>query len=406
VIILEFVVVSLIEFSGSESLTPSAPPRYSDLIVEGRERLHSGRIVIGVLKGEGIGPDVVHCALDVLSAIHSLALEARGSVLVEGGAIGNRAFDCCGEALSAEVRQFCEDMFARHGAILCGPGGGRFVYELRRAFDLFCKLAPIRPQPELYNVCPLKPEFLRDVDILVIRENLEGVYQGRWTTRSCRQRGRIEEHTFHYSEQEVQSILAAACRIARRRSGRVAVVIKDGGVPGISGLWRECAGVIGPDHQIECSFIDVDLAAYKLIRHPQELDVLVTPNLFGDILVDLGGVLAGSRGLTYSGNFAADGSAVYQTNHGAAFDLAGTDRANPIGQIYALEMLLRESFGLTYEAGLIGAAVAEVLRHGWRTFDIMEPGCRLVGTRRMGSLIAEAVYKLGSRTRGGESAVA
>ena len=142
------------------------------------------------------------------------------------------------------------------------------------------------------------------------------------------------------------------------------------------------------------------------MRHPRELDVVVTSNLFGDILVDLGGVLMGARGLTYSGNFTADGSAVYQTNHGAAYDLAGKDRANPIGQIYSLAMLLRESFGLAHAAGLIEAGVAQVLRQGWRTFDVMEPGCRLVGTRLMGKLIAEAVHELANSSRGQESAVA
>jgi 3-isopropylmalate dehydrogenase len=255
----------------------------------------------------------------------------------------------------------------------------------------------------LLGATPLKPEHALGTDLLIVRENLGGVYQGRWSARSCHLQGRIEQHTFEYAETQVRAILAVACRIAARRSGRLAVVIKEAGVPGISSLWQQCAKEQCDRHQVACTFLDVDLAGYKLIRHPRELDVLVTPNLFGDILVDLGAILVGSRGLSFSGNFSADGCAVFQTNHGAAYDLVGKDAANPIGQILSLAMLLAESFGLSHEAGLIEAGVAEVLHQGYRTFDIMQHGCRLVGTRAITGLIAEAVDRLGAGSCGQET---
>jgi 3-isopropylmalate dehydrogenase len=145
------------------------------------------------------------------------------------------------------------------------------------------------------------------------------------------------------------------------------------------------------------TFANVDLAAYRLLQHPRELDVVVAPNLFGDVLADLGGVLLGSRGLSFSGNFAAGGASVYQTNHGAAHDLAGKDRANPVGQVLSLAMLLRESFGLAAEAALVERAVAEVYRLGFRTDDVAEAGCRAIGTREMAERIAAAVLDLAAQ---------
>ena len=167
---------------------------------------------------------------------------------------------------------------------------------------------------------------------------------------------------------------------------------KDGGVPAISEIWRDCAVAAARAAGVECSFANVDLAAYLLIQHAHNLDVIVAPNLFGDVLADLGAVLLGSRGVSYSGNFSSRGAAVYQTNHGAALDLAGTDRANPMGQIFSLAMLLHESFGLTREAALIENAVSQVWREGWRTQDIAAPRHRVVGCEKMGDLVADAAH--------------
>jgi 3-isopropylmalate dehydrogenase len=158
-------------------------------------------------------------------------------------------------------------------------------------------------------------------------------------------------------------------------------------------LWRACAEQIAAEEGVECLFLDIDHAAYHLLQHARDLDLLVAPNLFGDILCDLGGVLMGSRGLTYSANFTPAGAGVYQTNHGAAYDLAGTDRANPAGQILSLAMLLHESCGLSREAGLIERALADVWKRGFRTADLDLPGARVIGTREMAERVADAVVE-------------
>ena len=159
------------------------------------------------------------------------------------------------------------------------------------------------------------------------------------------------------------------------------------GVPGISALWRDLGREAAAAAQIEVGFVDIDLAAYRLVQDPLSFDVIAAPNLFGDVLADLGAVLLSSRGLSFSGNFSED--------HGSALDLAGQGRANPVGQIASLAMMLRVSFGLEREAGWIDAGVEEVLRHGFRTFDIAEQGTTVVGTAEMGERIASAVRRLG-----------
>jgi 3-isopropylmalate dehydrogenase len=205
------------------------------------------------------------------------------------------------------------------------------------------------------------------------------------------------DNSFRYTEHEVCRLLKVAAGIATRRRGEMVVVIKDGGLGALSDLWRMCTAQVAAEAGVRYSFINVDHAAYCLIHEARSLDVVVAPNLFGDVLADLGGVLLGSRGLTYSGNFSSDGAAVYQTNHGAAHALAGRNEANPVGQIMSLAMLLRESLGLAEEAALIEAAVAAVWRRGWRTAELAEPGCRVAGTQDMGCLVAESVLRLSER---------
>jgi 3-isopropylmalate dehydrogenase len=367
---------------------------WSDAIGENTARRspQTGGRVIGVLPGEGIGPDVVACALRVLSAV-----ESEGGQLCQvrfGGAIGRDAERRCGAALSGEVIEFCAEVFAEDGAILAGAGGGRFVYDLRKHFDLFCKFSPLKVSDELVDAGRMKPEFVRGVDLLVVRENSSGIYQGQWSESTSSETGRLARHSFSYSEPEVRRILEVGARVARMRRREMAVVYKDSGIPTISALWRDTAAAVASAAGVRSTMLDVDHAAFRLLQHAHELDVIVAPNLFGDVLSDLGAVLLGCRGLTYSGNFAADGAAVYQTNHGAAYDLSGTDQANPAGQILALAMLLRESFGFVREAHLIESALAAVWHDGWRTAGLMEKGCRLAGTRQMGELCAEAVLRL------------
>jgi 3-isopropylmalate dehydrogenase len=346
----------------------------------------TGPVRIGVLPGEGVGPEVVRAALGVLSAVASEC----------GFEIALREAPPAGDdpsaprGLTEPEARFCRDTFAAGGAVLAGAHGGRWVYEVRRRLDLFCKISPIRPASALGEIdAPISPRRLVGVDLLVVREQSGGLYQGRWGESATRN-GRVAEHSFSYEEGEVCRIVTVATALARSRSGRLGLVVKDGGVPSISRLWRDCAEeLVGDDLDLEV--LDVDYAVYRMLRDPGELDVLVAPNHFGDLLSDAGGALLGSRGNTYGGNFDAARAAIYQTNHGAAHDLAGHDRANPVGQILAAAMMLRESFGLEMESALIERAITGVWRDGWRTEDVAEPGCRVVGTREMGERIAERI---------------
>ena len=364
------------------------PARWSDVFRPG-PRPRPAQCAVGVLAGEGIGPEVVAAALDVLAAVQ----DGCGTQfdLDRGGAIGREAELLSGCALTAEVSRFCEDIFAREGAILAGPGGGRFVYELRRRFDLYCKLSPIRPSSALHGVARVKPECVQDLDLLLVRENTGGEYLGESRILSESGEGRVAEHSFRYSEVQVRRLLEAAAALAARRRGLLAVAVKEHGLPAVSGLWREVGEEVASRAGVAFRAVDIDLAAYRLVQDPRSFDVLAASNLFGDILADLAAVLLGSRGVSFSGNFSAAGAAVYQTNHGAAYELAGSNRANPIGQIFSLAMMLRESFGMTEAALAIEQAVDDVLRHGFRTFDVAEAGTTLVGTREMGIHVASAV---------------
>jgi 3-isopropylmalate dehydrogenase len=348
--------------------------------------------VIGVLEGTGIGPSVIGCALDVLESVGQ-SLDITFDIR-RGGLIGEAAAAAYGTWLPDETAAFCADVLQAGGAILSGPGGGRYVYDLRRRLDLFCKLVPIRPAPELVRAGRLPVEHVRDVDILIVRDNGEGVYQGEWGDRATTA-GRVATHSFSYSDAHVHRLVDVAARAAAARRGGLLVVVKDGGVPTITALWRDVATACAARHGLTARFMNVDAIAYELIQHPRRFDVIVTPNLFGDILADLGGVLVGSRGVTFSGNFDPRGRGVFQTNHGCAHDLAGTDTANPAGQLLSLAMLLREAFDLDVAATLVEEALADAWRDGWRTADVAEPGRPAVGTRAMTDRVTERI--LGAR---------
>jgi 3-isopropylmalate dehydrogenase len=183
--------------------------------------------------------------------------------------------------------------------------------------------------------------------------------------------------------------------LAQQRRGELAIVWKEAGIPAISTLWRQCAEIVAAQHPVRFTLVDCDLITYRLIQNAAEFDVIAAPNLFGDVLADLGAVLLGSRGLSYSGNFNELGHAVYQTNHGAAYDLAGTDRANPVGQILSIAMMLRETFLQWQMAAAIEQAVRQVWRQGYRTEDVATGGAQIIGTREMAERIArQAVAEL------------
>jgi 3-isopropylmalate dehydrogenase len=349
-----------------------------------------GSALIGVLEGTGIGPEVIRATLQVLESVGQ-ALDLKFAVR-HGGLIGEAAIAEHGKWLPEDTMDFCADVFQLGGAILSGPGGGRYVYDLRRRFDLFCKFVPVRPCPELARAGKIAPQFLKGVDLLIVRDNTGGVYQGSWGDRAT-DKGRVARHSFNYSEGEVSRLVHVAAGAAAARRGSLHVIVKDGGVPSVTALWREVGSAVAKRHGVEAKFMNVDLAAYELIQSPARFDVVVAPNLFGDVLADVCGVLVSSRGVTFSGNFDPRGHGVYQTNHGCAHDLAGTDTANPAGQILSLAMLLRESFGLEAAARLIENALAEIWRAGWRTADLAEPGCKIIGTKAMAGKVAEQILR-------------
>jgi 3-isopropylmalate dehydrogenase len=347
--------------------------------------------LIGVIEGSGIGPEVVLGALRVLSAVEEvtgLKFELR-----HGGLIGEEAQKHFGSALPESTARFFADIFADGGAMLNGPGGGTFVYDLRKRFDLFCKFVPVRPWPQLSRHSRFLADNSRPMDMLIVRDNIGGVYQGHGTLRETAS-GKIAEHCFSYTTEQVERLTRVAARAALARSGKMHVVVKDGGLPAVTALWRETSVAEANRHGVETVFINVDLAAYEFVRNPAQFDVVLTPNLFGDILVDITGALLGSRGVTFSGNYDGAGRGVYQTNHGCAHDLAGADVANPAGQILSLAMMLRESFGLAEAAALIENALAATWQDGWRTADVAESDCRVVGTRALSEQVAEHVLRL------------
>lgn len=339
-------------------------------------------VVIGVLPGEGVGPALTHAALRVLAA--AAAAHDLDTRIVPGPAV-DRA------GLSRAVTGFLTDVFADGGAVLAGAVSGRFVYDLRRDFDLFCKLVPVRPWAALADGSPFRPGHLRDVDLVIVRENAAGLYQGRGHREDTDGDPRVE-HTFGYATSDVVRIVEVAARLAAGRDGRLAVVVKDSGLPEMSALWREGAAAACAPVGVTPVFVDVDLCSYQLLQDPSALDVLVAPNLFGDVLADLSALLLGGRGISYSGNYAPSGAAVYQTNHGAAFDLVDADAANPVGQISSLAMLLHESAGRPDVAATILAAVDAVWREGWRTPDLASaPGHRSIGTTEFTDRVVAAV---------------
>jgi len=341
--------------------------------------------LLGVLRGEGVGPEVVDAALKVLKGLQGpFGLEVE---IEFGEPIGAEAHAPGGNDLLPRVEEFCRGIFKRKGSVLAGAGGGRFVYDLRDRFQLFYKLNPILSYPELRGVRRLKGEFSDDVDVLVVRENLGGLYQGKSRETKGKLGAAEVEHTFSSTERQVAAVLEVARSFAESRSGRLAVVIKDSGLPELSALWKRMAKAVAGGNGIECEILNVDYAVFRLVEQADTFDVIVAPNCFGDILSDLAGVFGGSRGLTFGASYSKEGHAVYQTNHGAAHDIAGLGRANPAGQIFSTAMWLDESLGKKKEAVSIVESVREAWRQGWRTEDVAEPGCKISSTGEFAEIV-------------------
>jgi 3-isopropylmalate dehydrogenase len=368
---------------------------WRDTVVAGEHDARSKQPLIGVIPGEGVGPEVTAVALEVLRQ-----LEQAGGRAVQleqrTGPIGLAAKRQHGAALPDETAAFCADVLERGGAILNGPGGGRYVYDLRQRLELFLKISPIQIENGLAECSPLRPRLLDGVDLLIVRENLGGIYQGRSQELAgieSSSGGREIRHELRYRETDVLRFMLAAARLASSRRGELTVVVKDAGLDAFTTLWRDCAEQAARQYGVSCTAVDVDLMAYRLLERPTTFDVIAASNLFGDVLSDLAAILLGSRALSFSGNFAPHGGAVYQTNHGSAYDIAGSDRANPVGHVLALAMLLRESVGMEREARALEAGVRQVWASGARTADVAAADDRIVGTAELGALIAQAAAR-------------
>lgn len=341
--------------------------------------------VIGVLQGEGIGSEVIAVTLQVLAeTAHTYGFKLD---LRDGPEVAND------QVLNDEITDFFDNVFAANGPVLCGPVGGRFVYELRRHFDLYYKLVPLHPLPDCSDLGALKPDRTDDVDVLIVRENTSGLYFGEWgydtidDTESA-------YHRFGYRRPEVERVIRVAAEHAAKRRGHLCLTVKTGGIPTISALWRKTLEQVTQGMGLTLQVLEIDNITFQLINNAQQFDVIVTPNMFGDVLGDCGALLLGGRGLSFSGNFNATGDAVYQTAHGAAYDLEGTGRANPVGQILSAAMLLRESYGLQAAAAGIEAAVARVLASGIRTADIAKPSHPVIQMQELSMQIVEAIAEV------------
>lgn len=317
---------------------------------------------VGLIPGEGIGPELIGICRRLLERM----AECRGWELEfsECGPVGLQAREALGADLPSGAEGFVAGVFARGGAVLAGAGGGRFVFELRRRFQLDWKLNPVR---RLRGAGSHPYPF----DILIVRDNKEGLYQGEVVTEEQTE-GAVVRHTLTTRLATVRALVGRAARLAADRSGRLAVVAKESGIPGPSRLWRQAGEEAAAAHGVELRVLEVDFAAYQMVRRPEEFDVIAVPNAFGDILADLGGLLMGSRGATFGASFNPEGLGVFQTNHGAAYDLAGTGTANPAGQMLATALMLREAFGQEEAAVAIETAVQNAWCAGFRTAD-MDP---------------------------------
>jgi 3-isopropylmalate dehydrogenase len=356
---------------------------------------------IAVLPGDGIGPEVMTQALKVLQVVGE---KFGHSFHLRDGFIGGVAIDTLGTALSDNTLKMCEQCDA---VLLGAVGGSKWddpqakihpedgLLALRKGLKLFANLRPVKVFPMLVNSTNLKPEVVKGVDLMVVRELTGGLYFGRPKKQWRTSKGRRAVDTLAYSEAEIERILMIGFELARSRRKKLTSVDK-ANVLQSSRLWRQIAIEMSADYpDIELQHMLVDACAMRLIQRPSELDVVVTENMFGDILTDEASMLAGSMGMLPSASLAGiprgETFGMYEPIHGSAPSRAGQDLANPIATILSVAMMFRYSFALGTEAQAIENAVLTTLEQGYRTYDIMSEGNAKVGTKQMGDLIAQRV---------------
>jgi 3-isopropylmalate dehydrogenase len=349
---------------------------------------------IAVLPGDGIGPEITAQAVRVIQALGL-------GIVMEEAPVGGAAFDLSGDPLPAATLAVCE----RADAILFGSVGGpkydtlpraqrpeQGLLRLRKHFDLYANLRPALVYPELAHASSLKSELVENLDLLIIRELTGDIYFGQprgvRTTESGEREG---FDTMRYTESEIRRIAITAFETARKRQHRVCSVDK-ANVLETTQFWRDVVTEVHADYpDIELSHMYVDNAAMQLVRNPKQFDVIVTGNMFGDILSDEASMLTGSIGMLPSASLNAKGFGMYEPIHGSAPDIAGKGVANPLATILSAAMLLRHSLNQEAAAARVEKAVRAVLAQGYRTADINEAGCKLVGTVAMGDAVLAAL---------------
>lgn len=353
---------------------------------------------ICLLPGDGIGPEIVGEAVKVL---HAVEKKYGHTFTFTEALIGGAAIDATGNPLPAETVTACKEA----DSVFLGAVGGpkwdavdpairpeRGLLGIRQALGLFANLRPATLFPELAGACLLRSDTAdKGLDLIVIRELTGDVYFGQPAGRELRNGLRTGFNTMIYNEKEIARIAHVAFAAARKRKKCVCSVDK-ANVLDVSRLWREVVCEVAKEYpDVELSHMYVDNAAMQLVRDPSQFDVLVTGNIFGDILSDEAAVITGSIGMLPSASLGESGPGLFEPIHGSAPDIAGQGKANPLATILSAAMMLRLGFDLDAEASAVEQAVHTVLRDGYRTGDIMEPGKTLLTTSAMGDRVANAL---------------
>jgi len=355
------------------------------------------RAKITVLPGDGVGPEISAEAVKVLKRVAEIY--GHEFDFVEA-LIGGAAIDAVGNPLPEETLEACRNS----DAVLFIAAGGpkwdklepalrpeRGLLGIRKGLRLYANLRPVKLFPPLVSASPLKPEIIADVDLIVVRELTGGIYFGEPRGRDTVDGYQRAVDTMVYTEPEIERIVHVAFRLARQRRGKVTSVDK-ANVLASSRLWREVAERVAQEYpDVDFESVLVDACAMYLINEPSRFDVIVTGNMFGDILTDEAAMLTGSIGMLPSASLGEGSLGLYEPIHGSAPTLAGRNVANPIAGILSVAMLLRYSLGLEKEAHSIERAVEETLEAGYRTRDIAGGDVQVIGTREMGEQIAKRI---------------
>ncbi len=352
---------------------------------------------ITVIKGDGIGPEIVTQAMRVLDKIaEKHGHEFCYTEILAGGC----AIDAVGKPLPEESLQACLSA----DSVLLGAVGGpkwdavdqairpeKALLGIRKAMGLYANMRPAKLFPQLSNASPLREEVVaRGIDMVVVRELIGGIYFGDKGVEEI-DGEKSAYDVMRYSEHEIERIVRTAFDTARKRNKKVTSIDKMN-VLSSSRLWRDVVHRVAKEYpDVELVDMLVDNAAMQLVRDPSQFDVIVTENMFGDILSDEASMITGSIGMIPSSSLGETKNGMYEPIHGSAPDIAGKDLANPIGTILAAAMMLKYSFDMDKESEEIENAVASVLDAGYRTGDIMSPGKTQVGCQKMGDLIVAAL---------------